>query len=151
MAGEQLHARKGYSHGWERGRSNKQQAEPGADSTQPASDKVGRLLQGVVVAVASQGLLPQEGHQLAKLERSNASSKLQHCRTPTYLPPSPSTHLILNAAIDCSKIGVFCYTCINPYRTCFWIESPHSTLYWMHSFFQDWNIWLYPYNGYAFA
>jgi hypothetical protein len=31
-----------------------------------------------VVVVASQGLLPQEGHQVAKLEHTNASSKLQH-------------------------------------------------------------------------
>jgi hypothetical protein len=30
------------------------------------------------VVVASQGLLPQEGHQVAKLEHTNASSKLQH-------------------------------------------------------------------------
>ncbi len=30
------------------------------------------------MVVASQGLLPQEGHQVAKLEHTNASSKLQH-------------------------------------------------------------------------
>jgi hypothetical protein len=29
------------------------------------------------VVVAIQGLLPQEGHQVAKFERGNASSKLQ--------------------------------------------------------------------------
>jgi hypothetical protein len=52
MAGEQLHTRKGYMVAGE------VEAEPGADS-----DRVARLLQGVVV-VASQGLLPhQEGHQ----------------------------------------------------------------------------------------
>ncbi len=37
----------------------------------------------MVVTITSQGLLPQEGHQVAKLEHANASSKLQcsllHC------------------------------------------------------------------------
>jgi hypothetical protein len=51
----------------------------------------GRLLQGVVV-VASQGILPQEGHQVAKLEHTDVSSKLQH-DLPALL------HLILDAFI----------------------------------------------------
>jgi hypothetical protein len=33
------------------------------------------------VVVASQGLLPQEGHQVAKLEHTNVKSKLQ-CSLP---------------------------------------------------------------------
>jgi hypothetical protein len=43
------------------------------------------------VVVASQGLLPQEGHRIAKLECANVSSKLQ--RGPAVL------HLILDAFI----------------------------------------------------
>jgi hypothetical protein len=59
------------------------------------------------VVVASQGLLPQEGHQVAKLEHANASSKLQH------------------SLLLC------------------------STLYSMHSLFQDWNISLHKPLEYA--
>jgi hypothetical protein len=45
-----------------------------------------------VVVVASQGILPQEGHQVAKLEHTDVSSKLQH-DLPALL------HLILDAFI----------------------------------------------------
>jgi hypothetical protein len=54
-------------------------------------------LQGVVV-VASQGLLPQEGHQVAKLEHANVSSKLQ-CGLPCFNLLATTLHLILDAFI----------------------------------------------------
>jgi hypothetical protein len=52
------------------------------------------------VVVASQGLLPQEGHQivLAKLERANVSSKLQ-CILPCSNLLAATLHLILDAFI----------------------------------------------------
>jgi hypothetical protein len=54
----------------------------------------------MVVVVASQGLLPQEGqgHQVAKLEHANASSKLHHGLPCTNLLAT-MLHLILNAFI----------------------------------------------------
>jgi hypothetical protein len=95
VAGEQLHARK--RHVVER-----QVARSSARGWQWQ----GRQLGGVVV-VASQ-LLPQEGHQVAKLEHTNVSSKLQ-----------------------CS---LSCYKQLLLLR---------STLYLMHSLFEDRNIELY--------
>jgi hypothetical protein len=49
-----------------------------------------------VVVVASQGLLPQEGYQVAKLECANASSKLQH-GLPCSNLVSAMIHLILTS------------------------------------------------------
>jgi hypothetical protein len=51
-----------------------------------------------VVVVASQGLLPQEGHHIAKLERANASSKLQRSLLCSNLLAA-MLHLILDAFI----------------------------------------------------
>jgi hypothetical protein len=54
----------------------------------------------VVVAAASQGLilLPQEGHQVAKLEHAKASSKLQ-CGRPCSNLLAATLPLILDAFI----------------------------------------------------
>jgi hypothetical protein len=51
-----------------------------------------------VVVVASQGLLPQEWHQVDKLEHANASSKLQH-GLPCSNLLAAMLHLILDAFI----------------------------------------------------
>jgi hypothetical protein len=51
-----------------------------------------------VVVVASQGLLPQEGHQVAKVEHANASSMLQHGLPRSNLLAT-MPHLILDAFI----------------------------------------------------
>jgi hypothetical protein len=64
-----------------------------------------------VVVVASQGLLPQEGHQVAKLEHTNVSSKLQR-GLPCSNLFAATLHLIFDALLHCSKIGIF--HCINP-------------------------------------
>jgi hypothetical protein len=50
------------------------------------------------VVVASQGILPQEGHQVAKSQLANASSKLQ-CGLPCSNLLAAVFHLILNAFI----------------------------------------------------
>ena len=50
------------------------------------------------MVVASQGLLPQEGHRIAKLERANASSKLQRGLPHSNLLAAV-LHLILDAFI----------------------------------------------------
>jgi hypothetical protein len=50
------------------------------------------------VVVAIQGLLPQEGHCIAKLEHANASSKLQRGLPHSNLLAAV-LHLILNAFI----------------------------------------------------
>jgi hypothetical protein len=70
----------------------------------------GRLLQGVVV-VASWRLLPQEGHQVAKLEHANASRKLQ-CGLPCCNLLAAALHFLLNAFMHscCSEISRWC-TC----------------------------------------
>jgi hypothetical protein len=52
----------------------------------------------VVLVVASQGLLPQEGHQVAKLEHFYASSKLQRGLPRSNLLAA-MLHLILDAFI----------------------------------------------------
>jgi hypothetical protein len=57
----------------------------------------GRLLWRVV-AVASQGILPKEGHQVAKLEHANAWSKLQH-GLPCSNLLAAMLHLIFDAFI----------------------------------------------------
>jgi hypothetical protein len=61
------------------------------------------------------GTLPQEGHQVAKLEHTNASSKLQHGLSCSNLLAA-MLQLILDALLHCSKIGIFDY--IN-HRICF--------------------------------
>ena len=50
------------------------------------------------MVVASQGLLPQEGHRIAKLEHANASSKLQRGLPRSNLLAAV-LHLILDAFI----------------------------------------------------
>jgi hypothetical protein len=55
-------------------------------------------LQGVVV-VASQGLLPQDGHQVAKLEHANVLSKFLQRGLPHSNLLATILHLILNAFI----------------------------------------------------
>jgi hypothetical protein len=52
-----------------------------------------------VVVVASQGLLPQEGHRVAKLERDNVSSKFLQCGLPHSNLLATMLHLILSAFI----------------------------------------------------
>jgi hypothetical protein len=93
MAGEQLHA--------ERGTAMVERCL--ARSRAMGWQWQSRLLQGVVV-VASQGLLPQEGHQVAKLECTKASSKLQHGP-----PHSNLLATVFHLIHHCSKIGIFHY------------------------------------------
>ncbi len=52
-----------------------------------------------MVVVASQGLLPHKGHEVAKLEHANASSKLQHSLMPCSNLLAAVLHLILDAFI----------------------------------------------------
>jgi hypothetical protein len=66
------------------------------------------------VVVASQGLLPQEGHRIAKLERATASSKLQ-CGLPRSNLLAAALHLILDAFI----VRRLEYLIIKTLRICF--------------------------------
>jgi hypothetical protein len=120
MAGEQLHA--------ERGTAMVERCL--ARSRAMGWQWQSRLLQGVVV-VASQGLLPQEGHQVAKLECTKASSKLQHG-----LPHSNLLATVFHLIHHCSKIGIFHYIYL---RICFWIEFPDPLL----------NAFIVPRNWYT--
>jgi hypothetical protein len=117
MAGEQLHAKRGTA----------MVERCLARSRARGWQWQGRLLQGVVV-VASQGLLPQEGHQVAKLECANVSSKLQH-GLPCSNLLAAMLHLILNAFI----IPRLEHFIIKSLRICFWIELLSSIFYSMHS------------------